>query len=201
MGVRDWTLSGEGDMAEKAEYRNAVRSRTLIRKAFVELLHEKDFGKISVTDIVTRADINRGTFYAHYRDTADVLGQIENELVAQMEGLIDECNSRDLVRDPLPVLQQLGAILAGDLEFYRLLITASGSGNFLGKLRSVFVEKMMDDPRTRQRYRNREKFFITLTHFAGGMTAVYEAWFAGKIDKPLDEIAAIVCEANPYRER
>lgn len=188
-------------MAEKAEYRNAVKSRVAIRKAFVELMHEKDFGKITVTDIVTRADINRGTFYAHYRDTADVLGQIENELVVKMEKLIDECNAKDLVRNPLPILNELGAMLSGDLEFYRLLITASGSGNFLGKLRTAFVDKMMADPRTKSRYRNREKFFITLTHFAGGMMAVYEAWFAGKIDKSLDDIAAIICESNPYKER
>jgi AcrR family transcriptional regulator len=188
-------------MREKAEYRNALRSRALIRKAFVELMHENDFGRISVTDIVARADINRGTFYAHYRDTADVLGQIENDLVSKMQSLIDECNAKDLVRDPLPILKELNGILSEDLEFYRLLITASGSGGFQRKLRAVFVDKMMADPRTKSRYRNREKFHISLTLFAGGIMAIYEAWFAGEIDKSLDEIAAIICESNPYRER
>lgn len=48
----------------KAEYKSAIRSRRMIQHALVELLQEKELDKITVTDIVTRADINRGTFYA-----------------------------------------------------------------------------------------------------------------------------------------
>ena len=55
-------------MAEKKEYRSAIRSRRFIRQAFMELLREKRLEKITVTDIVNRADINRSTFYAHYTD-------------------------------------------------------------------------------------------------------------------------------------
>ena len=46
----------------KAEYKSAIRSRRMIQHALVELLQEKELDKITVTDIVTRADINRGTF-------------------------------------------------------------------------------------------------------------------------------------------
>ena len=55
-------------MAEKKEYRSAVRSRRMIRQAFMDLLHEKPLEKITATDIIRRADINRSTFYAHYPD-------------------------------------------------------------------------------------------------------------------------------------
>ena len=37
-------------MAEKKEYRSAIRSRRLIRAALLELLQEKKFEKITVTD-------------------------------------------------------------------------------------------------------------------------------------------------------
>jgi AcrR family transcriptional regulator len=188
-------------MSEKAEYRNAIRSRSLIRRAFLEILHEKEFERITVTDIVSRADINRGTFYAHFRDTVAVLDQIENEMAAQMEELIEECNEKNLIRNPLPVLLEMGRLLEDNFEFYRLLITSSESGSFFRKLRTIFVKKMMEDPRTKAQYRNRDKFYINLTFFAGGMTAVFEDWFAGNIDKPYEEIAAMVCEHNPYRAR
>lgn len=186
---------------EKAEYRNAIRSRNLIRKAFVELMQDKGVERITVTDIVARADINRGTFYAHYRDPQAVLSQVEDELVAEMDGLIERCNANDLIKDPLPILREIGTLLERDLEFYRLLIKASGSGGFLRKLKASFIERMMADPRTAARYRNREKFRATITFFAGGLIAVYEDWFAGKLDKSLDEVAAMVAELNPYRAR
>ena len=44
----------------KAEYRSAIRSKRLINDALADLLQEKPLDKITVTDVVNRADINRG---------------------------------------------------------------------------------------------------------------------------------------------
>ena len=60
-------------MEEKKMYRNAIRSRQMIRSAFMELLQEKPYEKITATDIIHRADINRSTFYLHYENTCDLL--------------------------------------------------------------------------------------------------------------------------------
>ena len=68
-------------MAEKKEYRNAVRSRMLIRTAFADLLHEKPVEKITATDIINRSGINRSTFYAHYPDARGIIDEIGNEIV------------------------------------------------------------------------------------------------------------------------
>jgi AcrR family transcriptional regulator len=68
-------------MGEKAEYKSAIRSRRLIRQAFIELMNEKEIDNITVTDIVKRADINRGTFYAHYKYTRAVIEQIKNDTI------------------------------------------------------------------------------------------------------------------------
>lgn len=54
----------------KAEYRSSLRSKKLIINALVDLLDEKPLDKITVTDIVKKADINRGTFYAHYENVS-----------------------------------------------------------------------------------------------------------------------------------
>lgn len=58
---------------KKAEYRSSIRSKQMIKDALLSLMIEKPFEKISITDIVRRADINRGTFYAHYSNTDEVL--------------------------------------------------------------------------------------------------------------------------------
>lgn len=46
----------------KAEYRSSIRSKQLINAALADLLQEKPLDKITVTDVVRRAGINRGTF-------------------------------------------------------------------------------------------------------------------------------------------
>ena len=48
------------------------RTKKLLRQALTRLMQQKDFPSITVTDVVREADINRGTFYAHYRDVYDL---------------------------------------------------------------------------------------------------------------------------------
>ncbi len=53
----------------KTKYLNhsSEKTRILIKNTFSELLmEEKELNKITVTKLVQRADINRGTFYNHY---------------------------------------------------------------------------------------------------------------------------------------
>lgn len=68
-------------MKKKAEYKSAIRSRKFIKGAFTELMKVKEIDKITVTDIVNKADINRGTFYAHYGNTRALIAQIENDVM------------------------------------------------------------------------------------------------------------------------
>ena len=55
-------------------------TKMLLQESFVSLLREKPMGKITVRELCDRADINRATFYAHYRDLDDLNAEIEREL-------------------------------------------------------------------------------------------------------------------------
>ena len=48
-------------------------TRQSIKETFLELLKQKNFTKITVTEICKISEINRGTFYLHYYDIHDVL--------------------------------------------------------------------------------------------------------------------------------
>ncbi len=91
-------------MGPKAEYRSSLRSKRLIREAFLALMQEKDLEKITVTDVITRADINRGTFYAHYADIRPVIEQIENEITAKLLEFLGEFRSPGFAFAQGPVL-------------------------------------------------------------------------------------------------
>jgi len=59
--------------------RRVKRSRRLLQDAFRELLAEKGFHAISVQDVAERADVNRGTFYAHFTDKYALLETVVGE--------------------------------------------------------------------------------------------------------------------------
>lgn len=67
-----------------------LRTRQLIRGAFVELLQEMDIEKLSVNKIAERATINRVTFYLHYRDITDMMEKMADEMIEHIERIVDE---------------------------------------------------------------------------------------------------------------
>jgi AcrR family transcriptional regulator len=53
--------------------RRVRRTRELLRRALLSLVQEQGYERITVQDILDRADVGRSTFYAHYRDKDDLL--------------------------------------------------------------------------------------------------------------------------------
>ncbi|WP_152975350.1 TetR/AcrR family transcriptional regulator [Rhodococcus rhodochrous] len=53
--------------------RRVRRTRTELHRALIELLTEKGYDRVSVQDILDRADVGRSTFYHHFRDKDDLL--------------------------------------------------------------------------------------------------------------------------------
>lgn len=71
-------------MERKRElYSSAIRSRHMIINALLELMSEKSFSDISISEIMKRADLVRRTFYAHYKTKEDVLVSHIDELISE----------------------------------------------------------------------------------------------------------------------
>ncbi|MCR8843603.1 TetR/AcrR family transcriptional regulator [Paenibacillus sp. SC116] len=179
-------------MREKAEYRSAIRSRNMIRRALVELMLEKEYQKITIKDIVERADISRGTFYAHYSDVHAVIEQIENEIMEKMIEFLDEFKHTDLIQNMMPFLAKVSNFLGQDIEFYRMLIAVDAASTFMTKVKAVLIESLLGYERKMDTDQEREAFILHVNFFASGLVAMYQDWFEGKLNGSLDDLASSV---------
>ena len=68
-------------MENKERDLRVERTKESIKNSFLELMKEKEFEKITVKDITTRARINRGTFYIHYLDKYDLMKQMQEKVI------------------------------------------------------------------------------------------------------------------------
>lgn len=73
-----------GSAQQPVTDRRIRKTRRAIRDAFVELVLEHGYEAVSVEAVIQRADIVRATFYAHYRDKADLLASIVRELTEDL---------------------------------------------------------------------------------------------------------------------
>ena len=61
---------------------SSVKTKRLIKNTFIQMLSEKkEVGKISVSELVERAEISRATFYAHFDDIYSVVEEFEREII------------------------------------------------------------------------------------------------------------------------
>ena len=67
-------------MEEQNIDRRVRKTKRQLRQALMMLMSEKPSKSISVRELAERADINRGTFYIHYKDVSDLLQRLEDEM-------------------------------------------------------------------------------------------------------------------------
>ena len=60
--------------------RMAHRTKSMIKKALLELIHETNYPEVNVGSITNRADVGRSTFYRHYPSKAAVLVDIHKDI-------------------------------------------------------------------------------------------------------------------------
>lgn len=82
-------------------------TRDQLKQALLTLLADHSLANITVTAICQVADVNRGTFYAHYDNPAALFGAIEQDLAQQVTPLIgEEAAIRTWLPQVLAVIKQ-----------------------------------------------------------------------------------------------
>ncbi len=112
-------------------------SKLMFKNALMDLLREKgDIHKISVRELCDRADLNRSTFYAHYEEPADLLKELENEIIDETEEHLKKIAEENDMGAHKYILSFLKYLRDNDKVFRTLLIDAADP-----KFKSMFMQR------------------------------------------------------------
>lgn len=130
------------------EDRRIRKTNSAIKKAFIQLLKEKDLDKITVQDISNQADINRGTFYLHYEDKYTLLSDMEDEYISEIWSLTQFNNlsgsSPKNIADEFinNILTKILQHIADNMDFYHTILQLDRKSKLEDKIYFLIKENM-----------------------------------------------------------
>ncbi len=174
----------------KAEYRSALRSKLLIKKALAKLMHEKELDKITVSDIIREADISRGTFYAHFPDIRSVLEQIESEEIKKLVSLVNKLKDEENASNSsIKFLTIIFNYLNDDLDYYKMLMQSCFLNNYISRLVDIYYEETLSKLLKRDPTKDINEANTYMVYTTNGAKEVLISWLKGNIKGTPDEMA------------
>jgi len=173
----------------------------MLREAFAELLEEQGFDGFSVGDLAERADINRATFYSHYKDMDDMLFYFEEEILSSLLSLkpkiqavgLAELLEFTLTGTPPPVTIEVFDLLRTHGPLLRVLLSSRGDSVFQAHLRdrlcseivrSVLSSKYTENPTPLTEY--------YVWYYASATAGLIQHWLDRGMLESSDEMARIM---------
>lgn len=179
-------------MPEPKPNRRVQYTRRALREALIDLVSEKPLANISVTDICARADINRSTFYLHYQGVHELLGEIEDQIIAGIE---------EQLANP-PSLQTLDRLVnflkhfkqsPREVKLFYALSHDQGDPHFVRRLQQLIYDAFQRGWQNRMPEASESHKMLTFSYIVPGTISVLSAWIHGDMpDISAEEVVALL---------
>ena len=123
--------------------RRVRKTRRTMRECLTKLLKEKKIQDITVRELADMADINRGTFYLHYKDVFDLLEQLEQELTEDLENILDHHSVDELLSQPSLLFSDLYPTVQENADIITILMGENGDLNFVNRIKGILRDRCL----------------------------------------------------------
>ena len=169
-------------MSEGKTDRRIERTRRVLQAALIELCVERGYGELTVQHIIDRANTSRSTFYAHYRDKADLFASsVENlgkGLMHQWKADIAAGKPKGQLIFVLTFLRHID----GNRHLWRVLIVGESGQIMREHFRAFLGELVRKDLGLRSRSE------ATVACVVGALMSLVEEWMEDRISGSPEEI-------------
>lgn len=192
-------------MSDRISDKRTMRTKRMIRDALTALMEEKGFEGITVRDLTTKADINRGTFYIHYRDKYDLLEQSEQEIFKELEEIVkavSELEPKDVVNnsyqnEPLSFIVRLFEYFQENSSFLKVVLGPKGDPSFQVKLKEFIKKSFLQHLVIKI---NQEEVLVPLEYLMAYVSSahlgVIQHWLENDMEKSPREMAMFLAKTT-----
>ncbi|GAA5054764.1 TetR/AcrR family transcriptional regulator [Nocardia callitridis] len=130
--------------ADQVFDRRTRRTRTALEAALLDLITERDLTRISISDVTTRAEVNRSTFYEHYTDVHDLADaacthMFDELITATPVFALNQAATQPQQRRARAALVVVFDHVAANARLYRAVLGGAGSARVINHLHRRIV--------------------------------------------------------------
>ncbi len=162
----------------------------VLKEALINQLKDKSISKITIKALCEEADINRSTFYAHFRDVYDLLDQIETEVMNDMEQTLIAYYHVNINEADEMVIKLLDYIVANQ-DICLTLLNEKVNAGFHDKITSMAHNFVVQGFLETNKIDEELADYIS-TYIISGSIRLIETWLKNNSTKSSVEMADII---------
>ncbi|MCR5397437.1 MAG: TetR/AcrR family transcriptional regulator [Lachnospiraceae bacterium] len=154
------------------ERRDVIRSKERLREAYLGLLLEKGETKITVNEVLQKADLSRGTFYAHYKDIDDLHNAVEEQLIERWRKTFKDPSLKQFIDSPREPLDGLLARIEPHKREMQILLKKQNGSNLIQRAKHAMITLMIEE----SGLEDTPELLLLRTTIAGGVIDAFVLW-------------------------
>ncbi len=188
--------------------RRVRKTRRQLRECLITLLKEKKVQDITVRELTDMADLNRGTFYLHYKDVFDLLEKTEAELQEDFNQLVCKHDAVDLKQRPSVIFNEIYSLVYDNADLIEILQGENGDLNFVNRQKQLIRENCLKDWMEVFRSGNAAAFDAFFSFIVSGCIGLVQYWLQTGLKETPEQMAKLtehiitkgigVLEIDPY---
>ncbi|CAH0260495.1 HTH-type transcriptional repressor Bm3R1 [Peribacillus sp. Bi96] len=165
--------------------RRILKSQEAIKKAFIELMSEKNFDQITIQDISDRANVGRRTIYHHYMDKFDLLDKLIEEHINELRKLCQSASEMDFKDGNIIWFEYFES----NYLFFSTMLKSKGASAFRSQFLEFVIEELKSDVNISEGTNQGLSKDVILTFFGSAVVGVVESYFTKGIPDPPQVVA------------
>lgn len=175
--------------------RRVEKTRRAIQEAYIALLMEKKTGKITISEVARKANIDRKTFYLHYESIEDILRAFCQSLIDQLVENARKVHFSIATFNVKMALEALNPIVEENMEFFRFISLNREYDYFFDQIKELMLDALMS---AYQLYFDLSEIEVKLYAeiFLSGIIFAYMRWLKEGQPIPIERLAELIDQVS-----
>lgn len=167
------------------------KTRQAIQDAYISLLLEKKTGKITISEVARKANIDRKTFYLHYDSIEDILRNFCRNMIHE---LVEEAHRIHFSPQTFSIrvlLEALNRQVEENMDFFRFICLNREYDFFFDEIKELMIDGLMASAQDGMPF-SADELKLYADYFLSGIISAYVRWIREEQPIPIEQLAELV---------